>query len=222
MELLQAIRSRHSVRTYLDKPIHPRLVKALQAAVDVANLEGGLNIQLITQEPDAFGSFLCHYGMFRGVKHYIALVGPKDATLPRRCGYYGQRLVLLAQALGLRTCWVAATYGKKKVPLEIPAGRKLVCVIALGYGASDGKPHKSKPLEALCRVQGEMPAWFKSGMEAVMLAPSAVNRQSVRFHLTGENTVRPCAASGWVHQLDLGIAMLHFELGAGKETFTFE
>ncbi len=37
------------------------------------------------------------------------MIGKKGPTLEESCGYYGERLVLLAQQLGLNTCWVAMT-----------------------------------------------------------------------------------------------------------------
>lgn len=95
---------------------------------------------------------------------YIALIGKKGADLDEQCGYYGERLVLLAQKLGLNTCWVAMTFSKTKSAYEIGAGEKLCCVIALGYGKTQGNGHKVKSVEELCSVQGEMPKWFREGM----------------------------------------------------------
>lgn len=85
-------------------------------------LRGKMRIQLVTDEPEAFRGFLARRGHFVGVRNYIAFVGQKDDTLDERTGYYGERLVLLAQQLGLNTCWVAATYRKKNAPpSSIPA-----------------------------------------------------------------------------------------------------
>ena len=68
------------------------------------------HIQLVTDEPKAFDGFMAHYGKFSGVKNYIALIGKKGPKLEETCGYYGGKgLVLLAQQLGLNSCWVAMT-----------------------------------------------------------------------------------------------------------------
>lgn len=218
MTILEAMEHRHAVRSYLDRPIPADIVAALQAEVEACNAEAGLHIQLITDEPRAFGSFTAHYGMFSGVKNYFALVGKKSDGLDEALGYYGERLVLQAQMLGLNTCWVALSFSRSKCGAVIDAGEKLVIVIPVGYGATQGKPHKSKPMERLCSVSGTMPDWFRAGMEAAMLAPTAVNQQ--KFLLTlHEDTVQARATGGFYSKVDLGIVKYHFELGAGKENF---
>lgn len=218
MNLMEAIQVRHSVRSYTDQPIGAELCAQLQEAVSACNREGGLHIQLVTGEPNAFGGFMAHYGKFENVKNYLALIGPKGPDLDEKLGYYGERLALLAQQLGLNTCWVALTFRKSKTQCTIDPGEKLVCVLALGYGKTQGVPHKSKPLESLCQVEGEMPDWFRSGMEAALLAPTAVNQQKFLFTLQGEQV--SAKATGGVHShVDLGIVKYHFEAGAGTEHF---
>lgn len=221
MDIWEAMQSRHSVRRYIDRKIEPELVNALQAEIDICNREGDLHIQLILEEPDAFGSILAHYGLFRGVRNYIALVGKPAADLHERAGYYGERVVLAAQMLGLNTCWVAATYSKKKSRIRPDAGEEVVCVIALGYGATQGRPHRNRPMESLCRVEGDMPDWFRRGMEAAMLAPTAVNQQRFLLTLSGKNAVKAEATRGGWAAVDLGIVKYHFEIGSGAENFNW-
>ena len=206
MELKQAIKKRHSVRQYTDKKIETGVVTALQAEIDACNAAGGLHIQLITDEPKAFGSLMAHYGKFSGVSNYLALIGEKGADLEEKAGFYGERIVLLAQTLGLNTCWVAATFGKgaAKKNCQIERNEKLVCVIAIGYGASKGVPHRSKPLEALYKATGDLPGWFRAGMEAAALAPTAVNQQKFLFTLSGD-TVTGTSTGGPYSKVDLGI-----------------
>ncbi len=220
MDILQAIRERHSVRNYIRRPIEESLREALLREIAECNAESGLNIQLITDEPEAFGSFTAHYGMFRGVENYIAIVGKSaDADLSEKAGWYGERVVLKAQMLGLNTCWVAATYSKRKNRCTVAEDEKVVCVIALGYGKTQGKPHKNKPMDKLCKVDGEMPEWFRKGMEAAMLAPTAINQQKFRFVLTSDGKVLAEDTHGPYSSLDLGIVKYHFEQGAGKKIF---
>lgn len=218
MTILEAMEARHAVRSYLDKPISADVRAELQAEVAACNAEGGLHIQLITDEPNAFGSFTAHYGMFSGVKNYFALVGKKGDGLDEALGYYGERLVLKAQMLGLNTCWVAMTYSRGKCGAVIDAGEKLVIVIPVGYGATQGKPHKSKPMERLCSVSGTMPDWFRAGMDAAMLAPTAVNQQKFMFTLQ-DNAVEAKSTGGFYSKVDLGIVKYHFEQAAGKANF---
>ena len=219
MDLMEAIRRRHSVRQYTDRPLPPEVLTALTGEIDACNREGGLHIQLVAGEPEAFRGFLAHYGSFRGVQNYLALVGPKGAE--ERLGYYGERLVLRAVQLGLDSCWVALTFRKGWCRYTVNPGEKLACVIALGYGETHGVPHKSKTLEQVTRVSGEMPAWFRSGAEAALLAPTATNQQKFRLTLEPGNRVRAESTGGFYAQLDLGIVRCHFEVGAGREHFTW-
>lgn len=222
MDLKQAIGERHSIRQYTNRKIEANAVAALQKEIDACNAESGLRIHLVTDEPKAFSGLMAHYGKFSGVSHYIALIGKKDDGLDEKAGYYGERLVLLAQTLGLNTCWVAATFSKGAVRKNSQIGKeeKLVCVIALGYGATQGIPHKSKPLASLYRADGALPDWFREGMEAAALAPTAMNQQKFRFTLCGE-AVKAVSTGGPYSGVDLGIVKYHFETGAGKDNFTW-
>lgn len=218
MDIMQAMRERHSVRSYLERPLDEVVKSTLLEEISRINQESGLHIQLVADEPKAFDCLMARYGKFSGVRNYIALVGKKTKDLDERCGYYGERLVLLAQQLGLNTCWVAMTYRKIPGAFRVDSGEKLAVVIAVGYGATQGVPHKSKPIEAIANLIGETPAWFVDGVNAALLAPTAVNQQKFTFSLEGE-TVTARAGAGFYVRIDLGIAKYHFELGAGKENF---
>ena len=134
----------------------------------------------MTNEPKAFDSFMAHYGKFSGVKNYIALIGKKSPSLDERCGYYGERLVLLAQQLGLNTCWVAMTYSKVKNAYVLGEGEKLCVVIALGYGVTQGTGHKIKTPEDVVQTKGVLPDWFKRGIKAALLAPARTVGRGLR------------------------------------------
>lgn len=226
MDMMEAIRARHSVRSYTDQRIEAPLREQLQAVINTCNQEGGLHIQAVYDEPEAFGGMMARYGQFSQVSNYLALVGAKAPDLDERVGYYGERVVLAAQQLGLNTCWVALTFSKGKTRAEVGEGEKLVCVISLGYGSTQGKPRKSKTAGMVSRTNGEPPAWFTCGVEAALLAPTAMNQQKFFFALEprGDDAsprVMASAKSGSYAKLDLGIAKLHFELGAGTEQFTW-
>ncbi len=221
MDLILAAEERHSVRRYTDKPVPEDIVSKLRSVVEECNAESGLNIQIVCDEPRAFDCLSARYGKFEGVRNYIALVGKKDDCLQERAGYYGERIVLTAQTLGLNTCWVAGTYSRRKCAAEIGKGEKLICVIAFGYGKTQGVPHKSKQIERLYSCDGEMPDWFRKGMECATLAPTAVNQQQFRFTYS-QGKVKAESLGGFYSKLDLGIARFHFELGAGKENFEWQ
>ena len=220
MDLKEAMQTRHSVRQYKDQPLSVEVIAALQEEIAACNRESGLHIQLVTNESRAFDGFMAHYGKFSGVTSYLALIGKKGPELDEKCGYFGQRLVLKAQQLGLNTCWVAMSYTKIKTAFTVDKGEKLCVVIALGYGATQGVPHKSRPFSEVAKADGQMPDWFKNGVEAALLAPTAMNQQKFLFTLSG-NKVSAKAGRGFYTKLDLGIVKYHFELGAGKDRFAW-
>lgn len=214
MDILEVMKARHSVRQYNGKKIEDEKREALIAMINACNRESGLNIQVMFDEPKCFDSMMAHYGKFSGVGNYIALVGKKDDHLEEKAGYYGEKLVLKAQELGLNTCWVAMTHGKSTA--EIRKGEKLACIIALGYGATQGTAHKSKPAEQLCNCTADVPEWFSRGMDAVLLAPTAMNQQKFYFTLENEK-VSAKAGKGFYTKMDLGIAKYHFEAVTGRK-----
>lgn len=225
MTLLEAIQARHSVRRYKDIPLPEDVVSVLQQKIREVNAAGNLHIQLVTNEPKGFKSILC-YGTFSGISNYFVVAGKRGDDLDERAGYYGEELVLLAQQLGLNTCWAGVTYQKVAGTYSLNDDEKIVCYIALGYGETQGKTHRIKSVEEVSNVSDKTPAWFRQGVEAALLAPTAVNQQKFSFEYVeatdgSKPRVRACRSRSMIGytQLDLGIAKLHFEIGAGKDTF---
>ena len=214
---LEAIRARHSVRAYLEKPIPAELRAELDGYVASLNAESGLHIRIVYDDPTGFDSRLAHYGSFRNVANYIVLAGKKESDFDFRCGYYGEKLVLFAQKLGLNTCWAALTFNKKRVRELVPEGESLCMVIALGFGESQGRAHRGKDFGKVSELTGTTPDWFRNGVEAALLAPTAVNQQKFSFGLEGDMPTIRVKGLGTCTRVDLGIASLHFELGSGKK-----
>ena len=133
MTLQEAVRARHSVRSYLDKPLDPTAVAELQALISEQNTASGLHMQLILDDPNPFGGLLSKVGWLGGVKNYLALVGPDFGDLDEKCGYWGERFLLEAQMRGINSCWVGGTYAKDKCAAQVGSGERLSLVIALGY-----------------------------------------------------------------------------------------
>lgn len=227
MTLQEAIVARHSVRQYQEKPIEAIVVERLNEEIELCNQEGNLHIQLVVEEPKAFAGGMAKYGKFSGVSNYLAMVGPKGAD--EAIGYYGERLVLLAQTMGLNSCWVGLSFKKQPDKYVVADGEKLHCVIALGYGATQGVQHPMRPMEKFLGTQASrlqtsnLPDWFRRGMEAVLLAPTAVNQQKFEFELLDDHTVsaRACFTLVGYGKMDLGIVKYHFELAAGRENFSW-
>lgn len=221
MTLMEAMQARHSVRQYREEALRKEDAALLREEIEACNAESGLHIQLVCGEPKAFSGLLARYGKFSGVTNYIALVGKKGPDLSETCGYFGERIVLRAQQIGLNTCWVAMTYSKVPSAFSAGEGEKLCAVIAVGYGKTQGSGHRVKSVREVTEGEPPFPEWFVSGVEAALLAPTAMNQQKFRFALQG-NRVSATAGSGFYTKLDLGIVKYHFEIGAGADAFTWD
>ena len=211
MEILEIMKNRHSVRQYKDQVIEESKRAELNSYIEEANKESNLSIQIFYDEPKCFDSFMAHYGKFTNVKNYIAIVGNKNDQ--EKAGYYGEKIVLKCQEMGLNTCWVAMTHGKSQA--KINKGQKQLIIISLGYGETQGVAHKSKSKDELGHADKET-EWFKTGMEAVCLAPTAVNQQKFLFELK-DDVVTAKSLGGFYSKIDLGIAKYHFEAVTGHE-----
>ena len=213
MGAVDAIYARHSVRSYIDRPVEGEALERLAEEVRGCAAGSGLDIQLVQDNPEAFG-LVGGMGFVRGARDCIAFVadGSRD---DEEIGYWGQRLVLTAQELGLNTCWLAFC-ARRKCRAHVPDGKRVRIVIAVGYGRTQGSPHKSKPLEQLCSTEyGKMPAWFAKAARAASCAPTAMNAQ--RFHLTllvDGRTVRLETPQGGWCSIDRGIVRRTFEEAA--------
>ena len=239
MTIQEAIEARHSVRAYKDQPLSEEIVKVLEDEIVKLNHEGQLHIQLICNEPKAFQGTMAKYGKFRNANNYIVMAGKKADDLDERVGYYGEHLVLLAQTLGLNTCWVGLSYSKVPGTYVLDEGEKIACYIAIGYGETQGVGHKIKTVGQVSNASDATPSWFRKGVEAALLAPTAVNQQKFFFHYvskasqSAERSFEYVGMSNNRHQvrakkgfsmigytqMDLGIAKYHFEVGAGKVNF---
>ena len=225
MTLLEAIQARHSVRAYQGRPLTDADAQALQEKIDEVNRIGRLHIQLIRNEPKAFLGPFARYGKFRGVTDYLVMAGVKADDLDERIGYYGEQLVLIAQSIGLNTCWVGLSYTKIPNTYVLNEGEAIQAYISIGYGATQGVSHKIKRIDQVSNVSDITPDWFRRGVEAALLAPTAINQQKFSFEYMGMTEGRHLVRAkkgfslvGYTH-MDLGIAKYHFEIAAGKENF---
>ena len=226
MTIQEAIEARHSVRAYTGQPLAADVVEVLEEKIRELNEKGHLHMQLIRNETKAFQGKLAKYGKFRGVNDYIVMAGQKADDLDERIGYYGEQLVLLAQTLGLNTCWVGLSYSKVPGTYVLEAGEVIKAYISIGYGETQGVSHKIKRVEQVSNANDLTPSWFRQGVEAALLAPTAVNQQKFFFEYIPARDGKPVrvlakrnfSLIGFT-QMDLGIAKCHFEIGAGKENF---
>lgn len=215
MTEMEAIRARHSVRKYQNKKLEPSVASRLRAMLDACNEQGELHLQLLENPGDTFGTVFARLSGLNSAPAAIACIGPDDETLEERIGYWGEKVVLFAQTLGLNTCWVGM-YKKDGCPADVREGEKLVIAIATGYGKDAGRLHKSKPIEKVCPGVKDTPSWFRAGVEAALLAPTAMNQQRYTFSMGKDGKVIATAEPGPYTKVDLGIVRYHFDIASAE------
>lgn len=218
MTLEEAMRTRHTVRRYADRKLPGDVLEGLRDRIRDNNEKYGLAMSLVTENTEAFGPALRLF-LAKGVRNYLVLAGKDLPGLDEKIGYCGTDVMLFAQTLGLNSWWVGGTYSRKGVGRNAaPEAEKILGLIALGYGAAQGVPHKSKKPEDVAAYEGPAPEWFAKGTEALLLAPTALNKQAFTLRGEGRRVSLTCD-NGTFSGVDLGIGKYHFELGAGKESF---
>lgn len=212
----EAILLRHSVRAYEDKKIEKDVVRQINDKIEKLNLIGNLHLQFIEDADKTYSSFINKARGLGSAPSVIACVGEDTDDLDERVGYYGEKLVIFLQQLGLNTCWTG-TFSKKNINAEVNNGERLVICIAVGYGKDQGKPRKSKTADQVTEGRKDKPEWFNSGVELALLAPTAINQQKFTIKLNDDDTVEFTDNGGVLSRVDLGIVKCHFEIGAERQ-----
>ena len=227
MTVKEAIDVRQSRRSYTGAPLGEEDARALEECIREVNEESGLSIQLIQNSPETFAR--SHSGI-KGANSFFAIVANEgEPYFLEKAGYYGEKIVLEATRRGLGTCWISVTYDRDKCPCVIKPGQTLVAVIAVGETAEEinhddefGQQlshRNSRPIEYMYTADGEPPAWFIEGMNAVAKAPSNLNAQPVKFFYCPTKVIAYVDGVPTSQNIDLGIAELHFEIASGKKIF---
>lgn len=214
MNIMKLIDERHSVRSYKQIGIEPEKVAAIRDEIKAANEESGLNIQFIDNAKGVFNGIMSRFAGWKNEPPaYLAFVGVKNPENEEKCGYYGEKLVLKLQEMGLNTCWVGM-FKDGTAKVEVGSGETLIITCAVGYGQTTGNPHKSKEINKVTDVKN-MPDWFKDGVESALKAPTAINQQKFFITLEGEDPVIVAKGKGPFINVDLGIVKYHFEAVSG-------
>ena len=212
MTEIEAIKARHSVRSYSDRKIDAETQAKINGFIDKLNEEGSLHLQFIADAGKTYSKLFNKVMGLGSAPSVIACIGNDDDTLEERVGYYGEKLVLFLQQLGLNTCWTGM-FNRDKIPVELNVGEVLVLCIAVGYGTTQGKVRKSKTVGQVSSAAGNRPSWFDFGVEMALLAPTAINQQQFEIRLDENESVSFVDKGGVFSKVDLGIVKYHFEVG---------
>ena len=219
MDLKEAMQKRHMVRKYIDKSLPDDLINRINERISMNNEKHKLSMKLMINNNKGVNSIM-KLIMAKGVNNFIILAGDNSENLDERLGYSVADIMLYAQTLGLNTWWVGGTFNRSVS--QYVENKKVTGIIAIGYGESQGKPHKSKMVEDVSKYNGTViPSWFISGVDGALLAPTALNKQD--FMIIGDgNKVKIECDNGIFTGSNVGLIKYHFELGAGKENFEWE
>lgn len=231
----RALKIRHSRRLYTPGETDPENLDQIAHTCTHFNPFHGVRAVLIRRMgADIFRGLAGSFGKVKGASVYLAFLGNREVEgVEEKLGYLGEGLVLEATALGLSTCWVAGLFDPWVAAREINTGanEKIFAVTPLGYGAKEYsreekiistllRSRRRKDLAQISRKnrRQKWPVWALAGLEAVRLAPSALNRQPWLFSMDKRGILlsmnKPGGHNHFSKRLDCGIAMLHFELAA--------
>lgn len=187
------------------------------------------------------------YGVIRGAGLYLLGAVIEAPGNMEDLGYCMEKVILEATALGLGTCWLAGTFRRSSFArhMELSPGELLPAITPVGYPASHKRllervmkigsaSHRRKPWNQLFFLEDyqtplpeEEAGPYQKPLEAVRLGPSSTNRQPWRiikdrkdmYHLyLKENpTYNRALHRVRLQNIDMGIAMLHFELVAQEK-----
>lgn len=212
----EAIQSRHSVRAYEDRRIEPDKIRLIEEKITELNERGNLHLQFVEDAGRTYNKLLNRAMGLGSAPSVVACAGKDIEDLDERVGYYGEKLVLYLQQMGLNTCWTG-TFNRKNIGVALAADERLVLAIAVGYGKDQGNPHKSKTAAQVTDGKTDQPVWFRDGVEMALLAPTAINQQKFTIRLNDDDTVTFIDNGGILSKVDLGIVKCHFEIGADRD-----
>jgi nitroreductase len=184
------------------------------------------------------------YGMIKGARLYLLGAVKEEKGALEDLGFCMEKIILEVTALGLGTCWLGGTFKRSAFAkkIELATGELLPAITPLGYPLeemstadrmirSGAGSNRRKPWSALfyeadgkTALTEASAGLYSQALEAVRLGPSASNRQPWRlirdnqglYHLyLSENKIyNRMMGKIRIQNIDMGIAMSHFELVA--------
>ena len=218
----EAILKRLSRRTY-GEPLDEAEIREINSLIQDINKKTGLTLFLETHAEEAFASKKYTKGFIHHATSVILMKGPSNlSNLKEKIGYYGEGLVLDLVDRNYGTCWVAGTMDRSVFTED--DNETLVCVLIVGNVGVQDVPEKTvrsmirmsvkKPQEMI-EGDTEIPEWIMHAMDAVVKAPSAMNRQKPFFRFSGGILTAEVPDDYVMDLVDLGIAKRHFVESSG-------
>ncbi|MGE5421690.1 MAG: nitroreductase family protein [Ignavibacteriales bacterium] len=203
--IIEVIRSRYSVRTYMDKPLTAdhklqlnQYINDLQAQSDI-----GVRLKLVDSDIalQETGARLGTYGVIKGASSYIVTAINNNIQNTESFGYCFEKLVLFAASIGLGTCWMASTFKRSafEKAIELTSDEIMPIITPVGYPKNGS--HTIETLFRMAARSNTRKEWnelffdrnltkpmteekaeeYAVALEMLRLAPSASNKQPWRI-----------------------------------------
>lgn len=242
MNLVDVIKTRKSCRTYRQIFLDPADKNVLEEYIsNITDMLGGEDFHLRIIEKAGKGKKLeLNYGMITGHNTYVL---GSSKSLPDSRVHYGyilEKVVLKATEIGVSTCWIGYFDASFFSEISIEKGYEIPSIVILGYEGE--RQSRAERITRFAVSASQRLEWqklffdFNSGIplnpdtsneyslsfEMVRLAPSAGNTQPWRilsdnvsgeFHFFKKPVSKRYEERG-LHDIDIGIAMAHFELSS--------
>ena len=229
--VLQLAQERRSVRTYKNEPLGKEMLDSIRRRVASIHepFGGRVSFRLLNAGASHLSS-----PVIRGASQYLAICAKKGENADLAAGYAGEDLILYLTGIGVGTVWIGGTMDRDA--FEKAAGIKvdevMIAVTPVGLPADKMSLRESlmrKGIKADERLKTEEIYSERSvrnialdhetycdAVEAVRLAPSAVNHQPWRiihddagFHFFLKRSLK-ASGSPDMQKTDMGIALCHF------------
>ncbi len=234
MNTLEIIKTRRSVRTFDGRMISAEHRALLTAYLETIRNPYGIPVEFLLLDAGEYG---LSSPVLAGDTLYIAAKAPIVPHSEEAYGYSFEKMVLYAWSLGIGTTWIGGTMDRRHFEDAAGAkeGERMYCVSPLGYPAAHMSEKEIK-MRRMIKADERKPAgelFFERDfqtplavtdkaspemLEAVRLAPSAVNMQPWRivkdgpaYHFYEKHGEGFAGRFAWdVQRIDMGIALCHF------------
>jgi nitroreductase len=240
MDIIEVIKKRRSSRTFNQEVLKPTDKKVLEDFMHQNNKGLDMEIQdfIIVEKKSENKKMKLDYGMIKGHNTYI--LGKSKSTLLSRVnyGYLMEKVVLKATEINVSSCWIGIFDNAYFQELTIENGFEIPGIVIIGYSEeylsiqdrfvrftiSSAKRLSWEKLffnyTSKIPLTPDSVKGYSDSLEMVRLAPSAGNTQPWRilfdnvaneYHFYKKPINKRYESIG-LHDIDLGIALAHFEL----------
>jgi len=233
--LYKNILTRQSCRKYSLEKLSDQLIRDIKK--ELVNIETifdtDLSILLVTK-----------YDIYSMLEGYIGNIGKIDAPYylilsnentekgHLDVGYGGEQALLYLNSLGLGTCWIGTNFSDDQIKKHFNISKDVLALISFGMPSEslerEPTEAKRKDINEIL-IYKEIKEEFSPIIEAIRLAPSAVNNQPWRV-LVKENRISLFLAKPNIvkrlmikdlNYIDMGIAIKHLEISLRNFGYTF-